>query len=190
MVSKVVGTALVCTAFLTASTLPVAAQPAAKIGVFDAQRISQETAEGSKIHAKLEALQNKKRAELKKLSDELDKLQQEFVQQAATLSEDKRKEMSIKIDRKQNEIEGMRKSAQAEIQLEVEQAQQEWQKRVLDGVVAYGKEKGFTLILPVEVVGYAASSIDVTGELIQIIDKAPAPAAAPAAAQPTKPPGK
>jgi outer membrane protein len=163
---------------IAASASATNAQAPARIGVFDAQRISQETIEGSKIHAKLTALQEKKRAELKKVADEIEALRQQLLQGSSTLSEEKAKELTLQLERKQIELDGMQKSAQREVSVEIEQAQATWQKRVLDAVSVYGKEQGFALLIPVEVVGYAAASIDVTGDLIQIIDK-PAPAGAP-----------
>lgn len=167
------------------------AQQALKIGVFDAQRLSQETVEGSKLQARLTALQQRKREELKKLSEEIERLNTEFQQTSTSLSADKSKELALKIERKQIELDGAQKSATREVTVEVEQAQEGWQKRVLDAVTSYGKEKGFSLILPVEVIGYASASLDITSDLAAMIDKlaAPAPAAtapAPAPAPPKK----
>lgn len=151
-------------------------QQPVKIGIFDAQRLSQETTEGSKLQARLTALQQRKREELKRLADEIEKMQQDLIQQSSSLSEDKRKELALKIERKQIELDGAQKAASREVGVEVEQAQDSWQKRVLEVVSSYGKEHGYTLILPVEVVGYAASSADITTELVAAIDK-PSPQA-------------
>ncbi len=149
--------------------VPARAQ-ALKIGVFDAQRISEETAEGAKIKARLRRIQEDKQAELKKMQEELQKLQQQFVATASSLSDEKRKQLGIRIQRKQIELEAAQKSANQELQVEVEQAQAEWQQRVLRAVQEYGKAHGYVLILPVEVIGYAAPSIDLTDELIRAID--------------------
>lgn len=165
------------------------AQQVLKIGVFDAQRLSQETVEGSKLQARLTALQQRKREELKKLSEEIERLNTEFQQTSTSLSADKSKELALRIERKQIELDGAQKSATREVTVEVEQAQEGWQKRVLDAVTSYGKEKGFSIILPVEVIGYASASLDITSDLAAMIDKlaAPAPAAAaPAPAPPKK----
>ena len=166
LVVPVLALALACGAL---AGVPARAQ-ALKIGVFDAQRISEETAEGAKIKARLRKIQEDKQAELKKMQEELQKLQQEFVATAASLSEEKRKQLGIKIQRKQIELEAAQKSANQELQMEVEQAQAEWQQRVLRAVQEYGKANGYTLILPVEVIGYAAPTVDITDELIRAID--------------------
>ncbi|MBP7146190.1 MAG: OmpH family outer membrane protein [Acidobacteria bacterium] len=174
---------LAAAGLLALASAPARAQET-KIGVFDAQRITQETAEGARIQARLNSLKDRKRQDLEKVQQELEKLRQEFTNTAISLSEDKRKELGLKIDRKQIELEGMEKQATRELQMEAEQAQESWQRQVLEAVAAFGKQNGFTLILPVEVVGYYSQAVDVTEQLIKTVDAAkpaapPAPAAAP-----------
>jgi Skp family chaperone for outer membrane proteins len=149
----------------------VAAQAQAiKIGVFDPARVSQETAEGSRIQARLNALQQAKRGELDALQEEIRVLEEQFINTAPSLAVEKRKELGLKIQRKRIELEGMQKSATQELQLEVEQAQGEWQARVLDEVQKLGRDEGFTLILQFDLVAYHADAIDVTDKLIARID--------------------
>ncbi|MCU0230099.1 MAG: OmpH family outer membrane protein [Acidobacteria bacterium] len=171
---------LAVAAVLALAARPAEAQTAPKIGVFDPQRITTETAEGARIQARLNALQEKKRGELQKSQDDLKKLQDQFAAGAVSMSEDKKKDLLMQIERKQLELEGMQKTASRELQLEAEQAQQQWQRAVLAAVSAYGKDKGYTLLLPTEVTPFFSPSIDVTDDLIKAIDAAK-PAAAPAA---------
>ncbi len=174
---------------------PGTSRAQAKLGVFDAQKITQDTAAGAQIQARLNSLKEKKSAELKKIQEEIEKLQQEFVQTATSASEDKKKDLGLRIQRKQDELDGAQKAANRELQLEVEAAQDAWQRRVVEIVNSYGKEKGYTLIVPAEVAVYFSPDIDVTADLIKIIDSQPAPKpapapAAPAPAPPAKPPVK
>ncbi len=161
--------------------LPARAQTAPKIGVFDPQRVTQETAEGARIQARLTALQEKKRGELQKSQEELKKLQDQFAAGAVSMSEDKRKELLVSIEKKQLELEGQQKSASRELQLEAEQAQEQWQRQVFAAISAFGKEGGFTIILPAEVVPYFSPTVDITEALIKSID-ASKPATPPPAA--------
>ena len=171
---------LAVSAVFALASLPAEAQTAPKIGVFDPQRITQETAEGARIQARLNALQEKKRGELEKTQGDLKKLQDQFAAGAVSMTEDKRKDLLMQIERKQLELEGMQKSASRELQLEAEQAQQQWQRAVLAAVGGYGKDKGYTILLPTEVAPYYSPSIDITDDLIKAIDAAK-PATAPAA---------
>lgn len=173
-------------ALLLAAVCPAApAQTTVKVGVFDPQRITQETAEGARIQARLTALSERKRSELEKLQAELKKQQDEFLASAVSLSEDKRKEMGLKIERLQIELEGKQKSASREVQMEAEQAQQNWQNQVIKVVGDFGAKNGFTLILPVDATVFHSPSIDITGELIKAIDTATA--SKPAEPAPPKP---
>lgn len=149
---------------------PAEAQ-ALKIGVFDAEKISEETAEGAKIKARLTKLQDDKRKQLEAAQAEVQALQQEYLATSTSLSDDKRKDMGLKIQRKQVELEGMQKSANQELQIEVESAQMNWQRQVIEVVRKFGKENGFTMILPVEVVPYHSTAIDITDQLIKAVDQ-------------------
>lgn len=170
--------------FLAAAQETMAQTPA-KIGVFDPQRITQETAEGARIQARLNALSERKRSELEKLQAELKKLQDEFLASAVSLSDDKRKDMSLKIERLQIELEGKQKSAAREVQMEAEQAQQTWQNQVIKAVGEFGAKNGYILILPMDATVYHSASIDITDELIKTVDAATA--AKPGEATPGKP---
>jgi outer membrane protein len=141
-----------------------------KVGVFDAQKITQDTAEGAKIQARLNSFKEKKGAELKKLQEDIENLQKDYTQQVMSASDDKKKELTLQIQRKQDELDSAQKAANRELQLEVEAAQEGWQRRVLEVVNAYGKEKGFTLIVPAEVAVFYSPEIDVTPDLIKLVD--------------------
>lgn len=158
-------------AILSPMAIAQTASASMKIGVFDPARISQETAAGARIQARLNALQDQKRKELETRQDDIVKLEQEFVASAASLSQEKRKELGLSIERKRIELEGLQKSAMRELQLEVEQAQTEWQARVLQHVQSFGRDNGYMLVLQNDVVGYYAQAIDVTEELIRLIDQ-------------------
>ncbi|MCE5248468.1 MAG: OmpH family outer membrane protein [Candidatus Polarisedimenticolia bacterium] len=158
-----------------------------KVGVFDPQRITQETAEGARIQARLSALKDKKTGELKKLSEELEKMQQSFVQAATSASDEKKKEMQQQLERKQIELEGAQKSAQREMQVEVEQAQEGWQKRVIEVIRNYAKEKKLSLVVAADVAVFYSSDVDITGDLIKAIDASVPASEAPAPAAPAKP---
>lgn len=162
--------------------IPATQAQAQKIGIFDAQKITAETAEGAKIQARLTGLQEKKRGELKKLQEELEAMQKEFVQTAASASQDKQKEMQLRIQRKQDELESAQKAANRELQMEMEAAQEGWQRRIMGIIENYGKQNGFSLILPSDVAIFYASSIDITADIVKLVDSSPAPAAAPAPA--------
>lgn len=176
---------------LLAASAPALAQNSVKIGVFDVQRVTQDTAEGAKIQARLTALKDRKGAELKKLQEELEKMNQEFAGAGLSLSEEKKKDMMLRIQRKQDELDSAQKAANRELQIEVEAAQDAWQRRVIEVVNAYGRNNNFSVIIPSDAALYFNPAIDVTADLIKAIDAQPEPtAAAPAPPAPAAGPGK
>jgi outer membrane protein len=154
---------------MASSAVPAVAQEY-KIGVFDAERISQETAEGARIQARLDALEQQKRGEIDTLRQEIQQLEEQYLNTAASLSEEKRKELNLNLQRKQVELEGLQKSANQELRYEAELAIQQWQRRVFELVREFGQANGYTLILPVEVVPFHSETIDITEELIARIN--------------------
>jgi outer membrane protein len=141
-----------------------------KIGVFDAQKIFEQTAAGAKVNAELTALQQNKQKELEQDEQQLQELQQQLLSSAASLSQEKLKQRRLEIERKANELEAQRKSAMRELQVEFEEAQARWERRIRDIVRDYGDREGFTLILPIGAVVFHANTIDITDELIEIVD--------------------
>ncbi|GEM_PF-2758745 len=163
-----------CVAVLAFAAAENAEAQQVKIGVFDAQRVSAETAAGAKIQARLSALQNTRRTEIEAMAKALQEKQDSFVATAASLSEEKRKVLGFEIQRAENELEARRKTVTQELTLEVEAAQAEWQQSMLAAVRRYGKENGYTMILPKEIVIYHDASVDVTDELIALVDQSSA----------------
>lgn len=141
-----------------------------KIGVFDAQKIFEQTAAGAKVNAELTALQQQKQKQIEEDEQELQQLQQDVLSSAASLSQEKLKQRRLEIERKANELEAQRKSTMRELQVEFEEAQARWEKRIRDIVREYGDDNGFTLILPVGAVVFHSDTIDITDELVDIVD--------------------
>ncbi len=149
---------------------------ALRIGVFDAQKIFESTAEGAKIQAQLGQLNEAKRAEIEGKQKELADLRQELISTGTSLSPEKLREKRMIIDRKTIELESANKSASHEFQTALQDAQNAWQGRVLELVQKYGKDNGYTLILPISVVAYYSDATDITDELVKLIDQPSAPA--------------
>ena len=91
---------LALAAFLAASGAAWAqGQAPSKIGVFDAQRISEETAEGKRIQTKLNGFRDKKQAEIVEKEKAVQALQEKLQAQTLSLSPDKRTELEKEIQR-------------------------------------------------------------------------------------------
>lgn len=169
------------------------AAPEARIGVFDASRLSDETEEGKSIGAQLTALQDKKRSELAAKQKEIGDLQNQLTTQALSLSPDRRAQMEKDINLKGLELQQLQQKAQNEMQMELQEAQGKFNEKLMTVIEGFGKDEGFSLLLERGLVAYAAPSIDVTTALVDRFNatfKSAKPADKPAdkpAAPPTPP---
>ncbi len=164
----------------------------AKLGVFDFQRVSEETARGQELRANLEKFGDKKKGELAAKEAELKALEDQYKAQAFSLAPDRRAQMEKDLQKKQLDLQSSRESAQKEMQIEVNEAQGKFNEELIKVISAVGKERGYTLIFAKEQVAFASETVDITSEVIERFNKdsakGAAPAAAPAAAAPAPAP--
>ena len=184
----------------------LAQAPAAfKVGVFDANRVSEETEEGKRISAKLAAFGEKKKAELAAKEKEVAELRQQLDSQGLSLSPDKQTQMQKDIQKKSLELQQAQEGARNEFQIEVSDAQNKFQEQLVRVLNQFGRDEGFSLIIERTTGGiaFAAEALDVTTAIVdkfnQIVkpaadekpaaDKAPpkTPAPSPSPAPPKKP---
>jgi outer membrane protein len=183
--------------FLVAATVAVWAQspPALKVGVFDANRVSEETDEGKRIAAKLSAFGDKKKAELMAKEKEIGDLRAQLDSQNLSLSPEKQQQMQKDVQKKGLELQQAQEAARNEFQIEVSEAQNKFQEQLIRVISQFGRDEGFTLVLERSTggVAFASESIDVTTAIVDKFNEiVKAPADAPAAAKPpaTPPPAK
>jgi Skp family chaperone for outer membrane proteins len=154
----------------------------AKLGVFDFQRVSEETARGQELRANLEKFGDKKKGELAAKESELKTLEDQYKAQAFSLAPDRRAQMEKDLQKKQLDLQSSRESAQKEMQIEVNEAQGKFNEELIKVISAVGKERGYTLIFAKEQVAFASETVDITSEVIERFNKDSAKGAAPAAA--------
>lgn len=164
----------------------VAAPPAPplRMAFVDLQRIAAESTEGKAASAKVQALTQKKSAELSDKTKALEANQQKIQQGGAVLSADARAQAQREIDRLTVEIDRFQQDANAEVQELQQQLQGDFQEKlrpVLDGVV---KELGVGLLFSAGDAGaiFIDPSLDITVEVIKRFDVAKPATAKPAAA--------
>lgn len=160
-----------------------------KIGVFDFQRVSEETARGQELRASLEKFGDKKKGEITAKENELKAMEEKYKAEAFSLQAEKRSQMEKDIQKKQLDLQSFRENAQKEMQIEVNEAQGKFNDQLLTIITSLGKERGYTLVFAKEQVAFASDGADMTSELIERFNQetAKAPSAAPAAAKPAAP---
>lgn len=158
-----------------------------KIGVFDFQRVSEETARGQQLRASLEKFGDKKKQEIATKEGELKTMEDQYKAQAFSLSPDKRSQVEKDIQKKQLDLQSYRDSAQREMQIEVNEAQSKFNDQLLKVINSLGKERGYSLVFAKEQVAFSSDQADMTSEVIERFNQETAKETPPAAAAPAAP---
>jgi Skp family chaperone for outer membrane proteins len=158
-------------ALLALASAPAGAQSAVKIGVFDSQRISEESEEGKKIQAVLSEMGEAKQADLAAMEQELGELQQRLSQQQLSLSVERRMALELDIQRKGLELNNAKDLASRELQLEFAAAESQFNEKLRMVVTQFGMDENFSVLLEAGAVAYSATSVDVTTAIIDLFNK-------------------
>jgi len=183
LTSAAVFSVLVCSAPAFAQAPAVAAPSAPmKMAFVDLQRIAAESSEGKAASAKVQALTQKKSAELAEKTKSLQANQQKLQQGGAVLNDAARAQAQKEVDRLTVEIDRFQQDANAEVQELQQQLQGEFQDKlrpVLDAIV---KELSIGLLFSYGDAGaiFIDPSLDITPDVIKRFDSAKPTAAAPA----------
>ena len=148
------------------------------------QRIANESSEGKTATTRIQALQQKKAAELTDKQKQLQTAQQKLEKEASVLSSTAAGELQKQVERLQVEIQRFTQDAQQEVQELQQQLQQEFQVRLEPVLQEIGKEKGLHFIFngPDAGLVWADAALDISSDVIKKLD-----AAKPAG---SKPPGQ
>lgn len=151
---------------LLATTAVVSAEPA-KVGVVDLQRAMNQSEHGKNVKIELEAIVKEKSQELEKLAAERDALQKDLEKNRLVMSEDAVREKIGRI----NEIESRAKERVKKSNDELSKLQRDKEYKILkdlDKIISdIGKDGGYTLILPAEMVLYVPAGASITNEVIK-----------------------
>ncbi len=166
---------------LALAQAPAPAAGAVKIGVVAVDRLLADSAEGKVAQADLERKFAPRERELQARAAEIEKLQADLQQRAATLSEAERQRRLLDVQQKQKSLERMNEDVTAEFNAARQDVLARMAKRVNDVVQKFGKENGFHLIFDAAQAGtlFAATGADLTAQVLAVYDKQyPAPTAA------------
>lgn len=162
---------------------PAEAQ-AMKIGVFDPQRVSEETVEGKRIQQALGSLRDTKAADIKSRQEAIQAVADQIQQQGLSMSADRRTQLEVELQQKQLELDNARKLATQELQLQVQAAQVRFEEQLRVAIEQFARQGGYDLILDTTVVSFGSPQVDITTGIIDAFDKVSAAMAAQPAGQP------
>ncbi len=153
----------------------------AKIAYVVLQRIANESADGRTATTRIQALQQKKAAELTEKNKQLQGVQEKLEKESTVLSSTAASELQKQVERLQVEIQRGQQDAQAEVGELQQQLQQEFQVKLEPVLQEIGREKGLHFIFngPDAGLVWADAALDISDDVIKMLD-----AAKPATAKP------
>jgi outer membrane protein len=163
----------------------------AKVAYVVLQRIANESADGRVATTRIQALQQKKAAELNEKNKQLTGMQQKLEKEGAVMSASAAADLQKNIEKLNVEVQRFTQDAQAEVQELQQQLQQEFQQRLEPVLQQVAAEMGLQFVFngPDAGLVWADAALDISAEVIKKLDASSGkPAAKPAA--PTKPPGQ
>jgi outer membrane protein len=146
----------------------------AKIAFVVLQRIANESADGKTATTRIQALQQKKAAELADKNKQMQTAQQRLEKEASVLSANAAGELQKQVERLTVEIQRFTQDAQAEVQELQQQLQQEFQVRLEPVLQEIGREKGLHFIFngPDAGLVWADNALDISADVIKKLDAA------------------
>ncbi len=155
-----------CCLALVLSTALAAQAQSLKVGVFDAQAVSENSEMGKRIQAELTAFTEAKEAEIAQRQERLAVKRKDLSQQSLSLSPEKRAMLEKNIQRLILELQSLQESASRELELEYGSATNDFREKLVAAVAGFGRDEGFSLLLDHSQVAWAVAGIDVTSAVI------------------------
>ena len=177
-------------ALLLGAGISLVAQTApSKVGIIHIQNAIIGTKDGQTAAKALEEKFMPRRKEVEKKQADIAALQNQLRASSNTASEDVKNKLMRDIDAKQKSLQRDAEDFQAEVDAEQQKVLGELGGKIMAVIDKYATDNGFAIIIDVSSqqspVLYAATSIDITREVVGLYDKN-APSAAPAAPAPAK----
>lgn len=143
-----------------------------KIGYVDVGAVIDRYAKTHELEKALEKDKQDKQKEIEGMAKEIDKLEEQLKTKAPGLKEEKKKRRAEIIKEKKDKQRRLFREYDLEIKSKVYAEQRELIKEIQKAVRSYGKGKGYTLILDGRTVLYGLESLDLTGEIVKILNTA------------------
>lgn len=190
---------MVALAAIVAGTATLQAQTAApakavKIGVINMQAAIANTAEGKKVITDLQKKYAPRQAELQRLQQEIQAIQDQLAKQQATLSEEEQGRLSREAEEKQTLLKRSAEDAQNDFNRDRDEGINRIGQKMVRVIGEYATQNGIELVLDDAQIPiyYASKDIEITAEIVRRYDIANPLADAAAAPKPasTLAPGK
>jgi outer membrane protein len=146
----------------------------AKVAYVVLQRIANESADGRVATTRIQALQQKKAAELNEKNKQLTTMQQKLEKEGSVMSASAAADLQKNIEKLNVEVQRFTQDAQAEVQELQQQLQTEFQQRLEPVLAQVATEMGLQFVFngPDAGLVWADSALDISGEVFKKLDSA------------------
>jgi outer membrane protein len=156
------------------------------------QRIANESADGRVATTRIQALQQKKAAELTEKNKQLAALQQRLEKEGSVMSASVAGDLQKQVEKLNTEVQRFTQDAQAEVQELQQQLQAEFQQRLEPVLQQVATDMGLQFVFngPDAGLVWADAALDISTEVIKKLDASAGKPVTTKPAAPTKPPGQ
>jgi outer membrane protein len=141
-----------------------------KIGVFDPTKIVADSKQGQALQEDLNRFRIQREADIKKERDALKRLLDQYKAGVDTMSQERREEIEADLTARRRDFERLARDADADLQLKRQKGVRELETSVAAVLDGYAKDNGFTLILQRDICAFAVPSIDISGDIVRLVD--------------------
>lgn len=169
MLKKVITSLIV----LSALCLPAMAQ-GTKVAIVDADVIVQKSQKGKAFFDEFQKFTEGKRTEIEKMVESFQAKQKDLQAKAASMSEDKKKESALELQRLQTEIQRAQEDAKRESDLRLNTALERFRKEIAPLVRQVAIEKGIDMVInngPNTGLVYFSDAVNLTDAVIKAYDE-------------------
>ena len=143
----------------------------AKIGVIDLQRVLETSNPGKAAQAEIKKQKEKMEIDLKQKGAEIEQIRQRLERESMVMNKDAREEKEREARIKLNDFKTLQKRYRAELQTLEKRLVNQLQGEVQSIVEELGKKEGYLLIISKIGVLYSPTTIDITDNLIQQLNR-------------------
>ncbi|WP_022851929.1 OmpH family outer membrane protein [Limisalsivibrio acetivorans] len=161
------------TALIVVALMFVSVSAFAKVGVVNFQKVLTTSDAGKTVHKKLQQKADEFDAELKKISDRVTAIQQEYEKQESLLTPEAKDAKRAEVNRLVREFQGMKEDSSKRLRRMESRELQTIEEDVIAIVDKLGKELGYELIIEMQTAGvmYFSEKINITDIVIERYNK-------------------
>jgi len=143
------------------------AQTTTKIGVFDSKTVFNDTAEGKRLQQHLNQKRDEYRQGITAKEEEAQALQQQLLEGEFTLSNERKSLLQTDLQRLMVSLDSMKQEANNNLRIDLEDVQNELDRKLLEVVEELGVELGYAVILEKNTqVVFASAATDISQVVI------------------------